>query len=1118
MDSTDQPPRSAGADGAGTASTSETATTQRADADERSQVASAPERPVGVVGIGASAGGIEAVSRLLAHTPIDTGLAFVVVIHLSPDHESQLAELLQRHTEMPVEQVRDDVTGLAPNAVYVIPPGRNLTSVDSHLRLSELEPAPLKRAPIDHFFRTLAATNDGASIGVVLSGTGSDGSMGLRSIKEHGGLTIVQEPSDAQFDGMPQTALATGMVDMVLSVEAMPRAFVGFAETRPVVTRAEHEAASARIDQYLLRDIVGVVRDRTGRDFGQYKRATLLRRIGRRMQIHGLPELEAYRALVHRDPTEAVALGDEFLINVTEFFRDPDVFDELERSIVPQLFHGKGSDGAVRVWSVGCSTGEEAYSLALLLHEHAATLASPPTIQLFASDLHQESLRRAREGRYPETISAHVSEERLQRFFDYDHGTYVIKPQVRESIVFAPHNAIVDAPFSQLDLVVCRNLLIYLERPVQRELVNVFHYALGRSGFLLLGPSESIDDAEIFVQANKSCGIYRKRNGPQRRLPMPHFPLATTGRAREREAPPPKRGFAQLHHEILERHGPGTLLLDPSLNVVHLSERAGKFLRHPGGPLTGDVFRIVRNELRLDLRAAMHEASKSGSPTSSPPVEVDVGDAAPLLVVIEVSPTKDPRHEGFSLVTFHEVDAATLELGRHVDEEGEGVSLARLEAELERERQRLRTVLEEQAESEEGLRVSNEELMSVNEELRVTMEELETSREELQSVNEELLSLNAENRHKVEELTRLSNDLTMLMTSADIAMLFLDREFRIVRFTPRLSELFNVRHSDRGRPLSDLTHRFGDLAILGDAERVMERLEGVTRELQREDGRWFLTRMLPYRSHDDRVEGVVVTFVDISEQKEVEARLQEAYVQLERVMGDLRGVNEELAAFNYSVSHDLRGPLREILHAARVAADRAEGDDALLERMDRIRGRAVDIRDIIDGLMALSSAGREQLEWERVDLGGIAEGVVRTLRERDPERSVDVTIGGDLIAIGDRRLLKTLMVNLIENAWKYTSTRSHGRIEVGRQPSERSSTFSVRDNGVGFDMSLTDRLFIPFSRLHDRATFPGAGIGLALARRIVRRHGGTISATSGPDEGTTFVFTLPHTVGDGRAS
>ena len=829
-----------------------------------------------VVGIGASAGGLKALKQFFEHVPEDSGLAFVVVVHLSPDHPSHLAEILQPHVRIPVEQVTA-TTPLRPNCVYVIPPGRNLSAVDTHLRLSDLEERRAERAPIDHFFRTMANTYDGHSVAVVLTGTGSDGTLGIRDIKQRTGLTIAQDPNEAEYDGMPQSAIATGLVDLVLPLAEIPGAVLQFARTEPRVRVPDDGAAVAAEERQLLQKIFAQLLARTGRDFGRYKRSTILRRIARRMQLAHVEELPAYLALLREQPDEVRALADDLLITVTNFFRDPEVFEALETEVVPGLFEGKGVDAAVRVWSVGCATGEEAYSLAILLLEEAARRDLAPRVQVFASDLHERSLERAREGFYPGDIEADVAPERLRRFFQKEDGGYRIRKEVRELVVFAPHNLLGDPPFSKLDLVACRNVLIYLQRTAQRDVVELFHYALRPGGVLVLGTSETVDGSDLFRVEDKQRCLYRKRNVRAREPRLPVFPAMPTRLSLPpsggSEEPPEPIAFGALHQRMVEAYAPPSLLLSPDDKVVHLSENAGRYLIHPGGEPTSNALRLVREELRVELRAALHAARQRGEPVRSKPVPVRFdGEARP--VSIDVRPASVPEGDGFALVIF---DERAVEAAPEPAEGAPEAGVVRdLRAQLDLTRHRLQAIIEEDETSREELKASNEELQSANEELRSTMEELETSKEELQSMNEELQTVNQENQHKVEELAQLSGDLQNLLTATDIATLFLDRELRIMRFTPRVGELFSVRPADRGRPLGDLTHRLGYDRLLDDAASVLRRLVPVEREVRDDDGRWYLTRVLPYRSAEDRIEGVVLTFVEITERRRAEQGLRES--------------------------------------------------------------------------------------------------------------------------------------------------------------------------------------------------------------------------------------------------
>jgi two-component system, chemotaxis family, CheB/CheR fusion protein len=1081
-------------------------------------VAASGERPTAVVAVGASAGGLAALKRILASTPGDAGIAIVIVVHLSPDHESHLADLLQPAAKMPVVQI-SDTTPLKPNHVYVIPPNANVTSIDTSLRLTPLERERGERAPIDHFFRALSETHDGHSVGVVLTGTGSDGTLGLRRIKERGGLTIAQDPAEAEYDGMPQSAIASGMVDLVLSVDQIPAAIVAFARTKPRVLDGEG-APDAAQQERLLQQLFTLIRSRTGRDFTRYKRSTLLRRMARRMQIHRLELVDDYVELARRNPLELEALADEFLVTVTEFFRDPHVFGELQRVVLPHLFEGKGPEEAIRVWSVGCATGEEAYSLAILLLEHAATLSEPPGIQVFATDLHEASVRRAREGSYPETIETIVPEGRLRRFFVKEHGSYRVRKQVRDAVVFTPHNVLADAPFSRLDLLSCRNLLIYLDRGVQRDVIDLFLYALKPGGYLLLGPSEGVEREDGFEPVNKALSLYRKRpevQSPRRKLPA--FPLTTRAQAGSGGGGRPRQagGFATVHAELLDRLGPPSVLIGSDDSVLHFSQRAGDFLYHPGGSPTDDVFRLVREEFRAELRGAVHAARSTGAPVRSAPVAFERG---PNLrpVVLDVRPGLDPRHPGVLLVVF---DEHTWTVGESAPAEGaeawsEPSAVTALERELELTRERLRNVIESSESDNEEIRASNEELQSMNEELRSAMEELETSKEELQSVNEELITVNEENRHKVEELAQMGSDLQTLMSATEIATIFLDRELRILRFTPRVATLFHVRHSDRGRPMRDLTHRFGSHDLVGDAGRVLDRLVPVEHELVTDAGECFLTRVHPYRATEDRIAGIVITFVDITQHKEAERRVREVNARLEELVAQrtnqLRHANDELEAFNHSVSHDLRAPLRGIRRFTRAVIE-TNGDRLDEEGRDLLQhviASANRMGDLIDGLLELSSVGRAELRAETVDLSAMAEDLAQDLHARDPERRIDIVVQPNLVAHGDRRLLQIALANLLENAWKFTRDEPAARIEVGERPGQRETVIEVRDNGAGFDMRSARRLFTPFQRLHAQEAFEGTGIGLALVRRIAARHGGTVSAEGDVGGGATFTITLPR--------
>ncbi|MEX0619775.1 MAG: CheR family methyltransferase, partial [Pseudohongiellaceae bacterium] len=870
-----------------------------------------------LVGIGASAGGLAALKALFATMPPDPGVSFVVVIHLSPDDESHFSEVLQTSCPMPVKQVTHAVE-LKPNHVYVIPPNAILKSVDTHhLRLSPPRGDSDRYAPIDYFFRTMAGTHDGDSVGIVLSGTGSDGTLGLRRIKEAGGLTIVQTSDEADYDGMPCSAIADGMVDLVLPISRMRDAILRFTRVAPELPNVEDGIDAKEVNTQFLSKILSQIRARTGHDFARYKKSTILRRIQRRMQIQQLDTPPEYLDLLRNDGREVKQLSEDLLSTVTQFFRDPEVFEYLEHQIISPLFAGKTETDHVRVWSVGCSTGEEAYSLAILLAEAAGTMESPSGIQVFATDLHEKSLERAREGFYPETIASDVTQERLERFFTRGGNGHRASRELREMVVFASHDLLTDPPFTHLDMIVCRNLMIYLEREIQQEVLKVFHYTLEPDGILLIGNSESVSPSDLFVAERGNLGVYRRQNpSPSSQKPgSPLRPARVPFRGQHSasfDSPSMAGGFGALHATLAEQYAPPSIMLTHDHEVVHYSAQAGQYLVIPGGKPTSNAFKLVMEPLRIELRSALQRAAERGELVYSRPVKVHLNGEL-REVVLRVRATTGPKPGGFYLVIFDDIRRQRDDAdGRTLDDNG--ADTREMEAELELTRNRLKAVIAEYETSQEEMRTSNEDLQSANEELRSTLEEL-------QSMNEDLNTVNNENHHHVDELNRLTSDLENLLAATDIATLFLDREFRILWFTPRVAELFNIRQGDEGRPLSDQTHHVSDTEILADAELVLNRLVPLEREVSSDDGRWFLARVLPYRAPQGSIDGVVITMIDITARKKAEQSLIEAHDGLEqRVSRRTEELEAQKSRLRYlahqlaSVEHRERKRMAAILH------------------------------------------------------------------------------------------------------------------------------------------------------------------------------------------------------------
>lgn len=841
-----------------------------------------------IVGIGASAGGINALQNFFKHVPEQSGMAYVVILHLSPDHDSQLASVLQRETKIPTAQVTERIR-VQPNHIYVVPPDRHLTIEDSFIAVSPNMQIEDRRAPVDIFFRTLADQHGPRAVGVILSGTGANGSMGIKRIKERGGATFVQNPRQAEFNEMPRNAIATELIDEVLPVAEIPAKIISYRNhTGDVKIQVESENRPED-QQHALREIFRLLRQRNGHDFSNYKRPTLLRRIERRISVHNLPDLPAYAKYMQENHDEPKALLKDLLISVTNFFRDKKAFEAVEQEVLPLIFKGKKSEDQVRIWVAGCATGEEAYSLAMLCAEQISDKVEAPKVQIFATDIDEAAIAQAREGFYTINDLADVSPERLRRFFNKDGDGYRIRREVRETIMFALHNFIKDPPFSHLDLISCRNVMIYFNEVAQERVSETFHFALNAGGYLFLGTSESVDGAsDLYTLYNRENHIFQTRHVGPRTYPLPesvspiyldkpkteYYPQQQADKAKERIS------FGELHQQLLEEYAPPSLVVNEEYEIVHLTEKAAKYLQIGGGEPSQNLLKLVKPELRLELRSALYQAVQRHSQVVAKGLKVNADNKTETIDVHARPVLKaGDTAKGFILVLF---EPSTQEGKQEVLVSSDEPVAKQLEEELVRLKSQLRTSNEQHDLQAEELKASNEELQAINEELRSAAEELETSKEELQSMNEELRTVNQELKVKIEETSLASNNLQNLINSTNIGTIFLDRSFRLALFTPAIRNIFNLRSSDYGRPLSDITNSLQYDNLIHDAESVLERLTEIEKEVRTKSGAYYLMRLTPYRTGEDRIKGVVVTFVEITERKQGEVQLQENMEELTR--------------------------------------------------------------------------------------------------------------------------------------------------------------------------------------------------------------------------------------------
>ena len=848
-----------------------------------------------IVGIGASAGGLIALEQFLSHVPPQCGMAIVVVQHRDPHSEGMLVELLQRQTPMPVVQAQDQMP-VEPDHVYVIPPGWDLSLMHGVLHLFEPTEARGLRQPIDFFFKSLADDRQHNSIGVILSGMGSDGTIGLRAIRQAGGASFAQTPASAQFDSMPRSAIDADVVDAVAPADELPAKVIAFVKRFRLVgdVQAQVEAEFQRTAAGFLDKILVLLRTHTGHDFSAYKKNTIMRRVERRMGLHQLPRIDDYLRYVRENPHEVELLLGELLIGVTSFFRDAAVWEQVKNEVLPALRDNHPDGALLRAWVPGCSTGEEAYSLAMLFRE---SLDATPSAQrykllIFASDLDKDAIARARAGVYPESISADVSEARLKRFFVPEAAGYRVSNDIREMVIFAEQNVIVDPPFTRIDFLSCRNLLIYLEAGLQEKLLQLFHYSLRQGGYLLLGSSESVGPASsLFAGLPGRSRIYRRLDVPTPALPSGMTSAFGQGGSRLKAAAAHGAGAAAMAPDIqalveqlvLTHYAPAALLVSAKGEMLYFSGKTGKYLEPAAGKPNLNLFAMARDGLKQALSEAFYRAVRESKTATLKRVKINtVGPAHYADVVVQ--PLTEPMAlSGAVLIVFRDVAAPSPRRPRLAADAAASDGL-RVEAalqELQHAREDARSTREEMQSSQEELKSTNEELQSTNEELQSTNEELTTSKEEMQSMNEELQTINNELRLKVGEVSRANNDMRNLLDSTEIAILFLDETLHVRRFTPSTTKLFKLIPGDAGRSITDIVCDLDYPGLATDAREVLRTLVFKETDVAATETRWFRVRIMPYRTQDNRIDGLVITFADISASKRLEIELRQAQARLQ---------------------------------------------------------------------------------------------------------------------------------------------------------------------------------------------------------------------------------------------
>jgi two-component system CheB/CheR fusion protein len=1068
-----------------------------------------------IVAVGASAGGLDAYRKLIDALPDHTGMAFIFVQHLDPNHDSLLVDLLASHTKMAVSQAVDGAP-LSPDHLYVIPPGAYLSVKDATLHLCEPEARHGARLPFDFLLRSLAEDCAERTVCVVLSGNGADGSDGLQVLKTRGGFIIAQDPDEAEYDGMPRSAVLTGLVDLTLPVASIPAALArhGSREGGNAVSespRPEHKTQDG------VAAIIDLLRTCTSHDFTLYKQGTLQRRIERRMTMGtgSTRDLAGYLALLKADRAELELLAKDLLINVTSFFRDPKVFDYLAKTTIPELVRAHATDQPLRIWIAGCSTGEETYSLAMLLREEITASKRNVKLQIFASDVDDDAVAQARDGRYPETIAAEVSPERLARFFSKEEFGYKVSPELRANVVFTVQDVLSDPPFSRIDFISCRNLLIYLGPEAQAKVISLFHFALRQGGLLLLGSAETVGDMNgRFEIISKPERLYRHIG--RARPGEIGFPLGKSeGRPAAKSgvavtAPSRQTTLAELARRMaLKIYAPALVLINRKMECLYFLGATNRYLHHSEGHPSNDLLAMAPQESRVKLRAAIQQVNPQRPRVSVDGAPTDATGNGHVFTIEVHSLT----HEGeeLLLVGFLEADAKQMRASlipagqstpNTVHDSAGDSHIAELERELATKRTELHAAIHSLELSSEEQKAVNEEAMSVNEEFQSTNEELLTSKEELQSLNEELTALNSQLVETLDRQRTTSNDLQNVLYSTDVATLFLDLELNIRFFTPATKLLFNVIPGDVGRPLEDLRSLAADAHLGSDARSVLKDLLAVDREIETSADVWFTRRILPYRNHDNRVEGVVITFTDISERKRIRKALELAKLEAEQA-------NRAKSRFLAAASHDLRQPLQTIAFVQGLLARTVQGEKAqnLVKRLD-------------DTLHAMSGMLNALLDINQIEAGVVLPEIVSyplndlfdRLRE---EFSYHAQAKALLLKVApcglsirtDPHLLEQMLRNLLTNAIKYTRS---GKVVLGCRRKAGFLSIEIWDTGIGIPDGELQTIFEEYHQLDNaaRERNRGLGLGLAITKRLAALLGYAVRVRSRLGKGSVFAIEI----------
>ena len=1053
-----------------------------------------------LVAIGASAGGLDAFEHFFRQLSSECNMSFVLITHLDPTHESSLDELISRYTDLKVKVAQDGIQ-VTPNSIFILPPNRTMSISNGILALKEPSKPHGQRLPIDDFFRSLALDQKENAIGIIFSGTGSDGTLGLREIKGTGGLTIAQTPESAKYDGMPRNAIQNSRVDIIATPEEIADILLKFRGNLGKIQAARRVEETEKT----LTDIFHILKVNYGQDFSVYKFNTINRRIERRMMISQIDRLSDYAEYIGRNPDELDLLFRELLIGVTNFFRDKEAFQKLESEIIPLLLKNREKNDTLRVWIPACSTGEEAYSIAMILTEQINKMNKNLKLQIFATDVDALAVEKARLGRYPDNIVADIDHDRLGKFLNQFDNSYEIKKELRDKIIFAVQNVIKDPPFSRVDLISCRNLLIYLTSEIQKKLIQLFHYSLNPDGILFLGTSESLTSkTDMFEVIDGKYKIFKKREVPiYKKDEITIFPPLINRFQTQRfsqESKDEKIGLKELiQNEILNRYSPASVIVDNKNNILYFHGKTDRFFAPPQGLAKMDVISMAKEPIKVELSTSLRKAKLKKTDVRIENIQIKENEDFIRINLLVHPISEPPTMRDLIMVSFEEVEPKTrfkeITDFKNLNELNDA-RIKYLEEELETNKKHLESTIEELETTNEELKSTNEELQSSNEELQSTNEELQTSKEELQSINEELIAVNTELEEKIEALSKANNDLSNLMKSTKIATVFLNQDLAIKRFTPEFSNIFNVIESDIGRPISHLASNLNYSNFGVKIKEVLQNLGKFEKEVQTIDSKWYQMKISPYLTEEKKVEGVVITFSDITIQKEA---------------------IEAVEFYRDLLVHEINNIFQVISTSAEMVKDKTECNDEMNRSFATISNNIFRARKLITNVQKIAEMTGVQPNLEVYNFIPILEEVIKHISEIENKRiETEITFenltGLDAIFIKADPFLSDLLENIINNGILHNDhSVAEILIKLILMKKDELSYLRIEfeDNGIGIPDQLKEQIFL---RLYKKRK-KGIGIGLSVVKRIIERYRGEIwvedKVKGDYKQGSLFIVMLP---------